>query len=1096
MSAPVQNENYSSSSEEEDRFRSKRRSNKENDDSSSSSSEDELDYIRQRRREKDLQDKSEGKRGTKRGRDTFDKEESYGYHPPATNEAYYGEGEAPYGYPAPYYSPRRPPRGGGYRGRGARGMVPPWKGGSMPIPRGRGRGRVTRGFAPQRGAFERGSKRRMHYSYQNESYMEREEEVKESEYDSMTRDLLMSIGDEGIRSHEKHITKLSQEFIDDISKDGEDTIITSLLLDSILKMPTKIPIYGALVGLINLQQPEFTKLFLIRLSETFKSNVNCCNWRECKILLSFICELANAGIITAANIFESYKPFIDEINKESKGVYCNSMKDTFVYIVLASLPYGIEKLQEEDTSQFTDILNTIGRYMYKRAKIMTKYSNVEPCQLFYCKNNTKTSISDNLEEYKMDYLQYMWYQFSGKFYLEFDEDEIEEDNEQCDGYEEEQSFSLPTINTILTPYKLFEEKLSQQSEKLELKIEFNKPAHIYTKVFKGHLGLFEPVILADYEFNSTMKITKSHLPSNIDRLILGEYISDFLHMNYLNSHLQNIQRVQSLLFQLIIQSLESNKQNTEDNISSEDEKSRKEKALIIVKYMIVDSILGHMFILPLPPIRMQYYRTLISDFITSADVKEDEIQNRKIVDSYINKCFELIPEMDTECVINRFAIFFAHYLYQNNLEWDWESWKKYLIVTNEATKSSVHMRQDFVRQVLYYLYRLSSLETVYQCITPKIANSIDNASETMSQYIDSESKPYSYLQVLVPVESTPYYKYGEKSDSDEPVQYLKQAQAILNAIQSNQKPVHITSMINEYLESGISRAIAMEILMHSLLHCSKSLSQLDYYLKEYSQTIISIMEDKGDMMDSEVKRQKIEMQCIIAKSIWQYWKNSPQFCIITLQKLLMFKRSILSLQSIVSFIFQNIDDQNIKQSSLLLNKYSYVWEVLRSSLEAVLTRCVSSKERGDESLFKSSVEEIQEAVLFLIQKFAHTLLVRSDTDEESVWRYQRIWSHFKEMVRCWQRFIPQYFQSFTKFIMDKYKVNMTSPQLSLLSSFFKHCEYYESLQTSGGIEMNVDTTMDIVQCIGQEKASLSEIIEQMKEDTYVCNNLHQSEFTI
>jgi hypothetical protein len=1068
------------SSSDEDRHHSRRR--RKGDDSSSSDDED-LAFVRRRRREKDLQDQQLQQQ--QQQQQIAEKKVHLPQQPPPFDDMNYGAADASYYNSGGYPPPRRGYGGAPYRGYRGRGG-------------GRGGGRGRRGSF--RGGSDRPDKRRRFNTYPqsiHEEDVESEPETTEenSEYVKSLKKLIASIGDQA-----KHIQMLTTAIVEDLvskeevkEKESNDSKITAtistVILDSILRIPTKIAIYATVIALLNVKNSQFVNFLLSRAVDAFKDSISDCDWKKCKLLLRLFNQLVTVGVLKAHNVLNVYQPILDEIRKDD---VCNSAKDTFVYVILGSLPWGVAKLQDEDSAQVSAILNTVGRYMHLRDKTISKFSSVQMQYVFQDQSNSS--------EYARDYLQVMWNQFTSaplKTSTDIDDDEEYEDEE----------FNLASASAIYTPHRSLENELAQQ-EAIDLKIEFNKPSTMHFKIYKGRLGLYETLILAEYEGNSALRITKDHLPSPIDRLIIEEYISDFLHMNYLESHRENIDVLRKIIPDVLFYSMKQNVQNTMNDETSEEDILR-QKAEKLASYITVDSLIGHIFILPLPPIRQQYYRTILSDLAmlssvkkdTMTDEEEDELKKdsdqqreyKRIIDIFMNKLFDLIPEMDVECVTNRLALFFAQYLGQNNYKWDWDNWKKYLIGQQEF-KWHTHFRQAFVRQVLSFIYRLSSMTDVHRCIQLRANTSGTDDSKDNQEEV---GKPISFLQPFLPTTFSPFFKYVENTDNGDTVPYVKQAQEILSAMKGGMKASDITMLVNKQLES-VSRTTMMEIFMHSLLLVSsKSLSQLQYYLDMYVEAIADLMEDKEEM-DSEVKRQRqrIEMQCVITKSVWQYWRNSPQFCVITLQKLLMFDRSMLSTQSIVSFIFQNIDDENIKQSDFLLSKYFHVWEVLRSGLEAVLTRSIRAKQTADDALFRASISEIQETVLFLTKKYVQVLLVAPDDDDgESDWRYKCTMSHLKELIRRWQRFVPQQFQSFTSFIMNKYNSQQTLSQLSEISRIFKHSIYYSSLQISGGVETQADTEA-IIQLVYNDNEALTDAIEQMKEDTYIYNFLHQSEFTI
>ena len=227
--------------------------------------------------------------------------------------------------------------GGGYRGRGGRG--------------GRGRGGAS---SQWRGGAFSGSKRGR---YNDESNSDSEEK---NTYMGRIRQLFMSIGDKG--AYEKHITQLSQALIDDIAVDqpenGEEPMmkdeqqpiaapasgqiisdIVSVILDCVCNIPGKVSAYGTVAGLIAARRKSFVKLLLTNLRDRYVKAVSKCDWRRCKVLTRFACELMNSNVIEADYIFHLYEPLVTQVKKALDTGSCDLITDIFVDVMIGSIPY-------------------------------------------------------------------------------------------------------------------------------------------------------------------------------------------------------------------------------------------------------------------------------------------------------------------------------------------------------------------------------------------------------------------------------------------------------------------------------------------------------------------------------------------------------------------------------------------------------------------------------------------------------------------------------------------------------------------------------------------------------------------------------------
>lgn len=946
--------------------------------------------------------------------------------------------------------------GGGYRGRGGRG--------------GRGRGGAS---SQWRGGAFSGSKRGR---YNDESNSDSEEK---NTYMGRIRQLFMSIGDKG--AYEKHITQLSQALIDDIAVDqpenGEEPMmkdeqqpiaapasgqiisdIVSVILDCVCNIPGKVSVYGTVAGLIAARRKSFVKLLLTNLRDRYVKAVSKCDWRRCKVLTRFACELMNSNVIEADDIFHLYEPLVTQVQKALDSSSCDLITDNFVHVIIGSIPYGFTKLNSTHASEVTQMLNKIGNYMYIRAKYLYKRNNLCFSHVFWEEDESQLSSEEmSSSEYRKDYLEIIWEALSGKTLPEIDEEE----DISMSNYEEEDSFSIPDIIAYSSYSKMFESQLSDNQLQV-FKCDYSLPEIPCSKVYGGHLGVFEQIALSG-DIPSA-NITREDLPSYLDRTIINELVSDHLHVNILSTQRLNVQKV---VQDLIVKCIKSK------NLDTPDDEVQK-KAQIITVCLLADSILGHMFILPSSPTKIQYYCALVSELISTETDNVIGTRNKTIFDLFIQKCFDLLPSMDIECVTNRFAAFFAYYLFISNFTWDWEAWNQYLSIDESTTLSyPMQLRRTFVRQTLNKLYRMSSITDVNRCIHNK-SGGAENANDM---------KPYDFLRDLVPPNAVPSFKFSEENTNIE-ASTKKDVQDILNAFKESIAANEMSKIVANLLESGKSRADIIEMLMQSLLlMSSKSITQIQNYLDIYGPVIIDLATEKTEMSDAESdnSRTSITTQYIIVRSIWEFWKESPQFCSVILQKFLAYGKSLLALQSVISWLFQHGQEN---QHVFLKNVTG--WEMIRGGLEAVLARSLSAFESGDSSTSKSSIHEIQESVLLAIQKLLQVLLTGSSDDKQD-WLYRSTLSYLVELLRCWQQFVPQQsIQELSESTIENYQTDANSPKQLTITNILKLSEYYQTWRSN---DAETQEGTSIMQQIPPND-DISGIVKQIKDQTYVYNNIN------
>ncbi len=90
--------------------------------------------------------------------------------------------------------------------------------------------------------------------------------------------------------------------------------------------------YGTLVGLINVKNPDFGKEVVERASTNLESALSKRDIMQAKMLLRFLAELTNAHVLAAPSLISLTNQFLDHaINSANSHFY--------VYAVLMMLPY-------------------------------------------------------------------------------------------------------------------------------------------------------------------------------------------------------------------------------------------------------------------------------------------------------------------------------------------------------------------------------------------------------------------------------------------------------------------------------------------------------------------------------------------------------------------------------------------------------------------------------------------------------------------------------------------------------------------------------------------------------------------------------------
>ncbi|XP_048570769.1 nuclear cap-binding protein subunit 1 isoform X2 [Triticum urartu] len=184
------------------------------------------------------------------------------------------------------------------------------------------------------------------------------------------RTLLLRIGDRcpeygGTADHKEHIeicyNVLSREY--EHSKDD----IFEFLLQCAEQLPHKIPFFGVLIGLINLENEDFAKGIVDATQANLQDALHTENRDRIRILLRFLCGLMCSKVISPNSIIETYETLLSSaatiLDEDAGNASWQPRADFYVYCILASLPWGGSELFEQVPDELERVLVGIQSYI-------------------------------------------------------------------------------------------------------------------------------------------------------------------------------------------------------------------------------------------------------------------------------------------------------------------------------------------------------------------------------------------------------------------------------------------------------------------------------------------------------------------------------------------------------------------------------------------------------------------------------------------------------------------------------------------------------------------------------------------------------------
>ncbi|RLN39442.1 nuclear cap-binding protein subunit 1 [Panicum miliaceum] len=139
------------------------------------------------------------------------------------------------------------------------------------------------------------------------------------------------------------------------------------LLECAEQLPHKIPFFGVLVGLINLENEDFAKDIVDTTQAKLQDALHSENRDRIRILLRFLSGLMCSKVVVPNSIVETFETLLSSaatiLDEETGNPSWQPRADFYVYCILASLPWGGPELFEQVPDEFERVLVGIQSYI-------------------------------------------------------------------------------------------------------------------------------------------------------------------------------------------------------------------------------------------------------------------------------------------------------------------------------------------------------------------------------------------------------------------------------------------------------------------------------------------------------------------------------------------------------------------------------------------------------------------------------------------------------------------------------------------------------------------------------------------------------------
>ena len=188
-----------------------------------------------------------------------------------------------------------------------------------------------------------------------------------SHYNNM-RNMIVRVVDKGYDVQLQHLSGLRSTLKHDLAE-RRDQII-GIIMECAKSLPVKVGIYGTLVGLLNIDSPEFGGEVVRMLTMQLQKACGGEDMALLRLLVRFAAELCNASVLEAASLHHLFKSMLAIAQSaESEGGPERQRGDCMCHAVLAALPFAAAGLKVADRAILDDTMEQSRSYMDSRPRL-------------------------------------------------------------------------------------------------------------------------------------------------------------------------------------------------------------------------------------------------------------------------------------------------------------------------------------------------------------------------------------------------------------------------------------------------------------------------------------------------------------------------------------------------------------------------------------------------------------------------------------------------------------------------------------------------------------------------------------------------------
>ncbi|KAK1556319.1 hypothetical protein Q3G72_002673 [Acer saccharum] len=430
---------------------------------------------------------------------------------------------------------------------------------------------------------------------------------------SSWKSLLLRIGDKSpeygsITDFKEHIETCFGVLRREIEHSADDVL--PFLLQCAEQLPHKIPFYGSVVGLLNLENEDFVRKLVDNTQTNFQDALDSGNCERIRILMRFLTAMMCSKVLQPGSlvvVFETLLSSAATIVDEEKGnPSWQACGDFYVTCILSCLPWGGAELVEQVPEEIERVLAGLEAYLSIR-----KHVSDAGLSFFEDYDESGKGLAEK------DFLEDMW-------------DRIQT-----------LSSSGWKLDSVPRPHLSFEAQLvsgrSHELGPISCPEQPDLPSAVDGITYGKQKHNAELKYPQRIRRLNIFPASKNEDMQPIDRFIVEEYLLDVLLFF-------NGCRKECAAYMVSL------------------------PVPFRYEYLMAETIFSQLLLLPQPPFKPIYYTLVIMDLCKALPGAFPAV-----VAGAVRALFEKIADLDMECR-TRFILWFSHHLSNFQFIWPWEEW--------------------------------------------------------------------------------------------------------------------------------------------------------------------------------------------------------------------------------------------------------------------------------------------------------------------------------------------------------------------------------------------------------------------------------------